>query len=251
MKPHFGQSDAAMNKLAGCNKFENGAGSISNQKVLDGLQTIASLELQARNEGFETPLEYLKAKHEEAAGMGLESGFFERNPWAIRQMLPAVNMTENMTPQPLPKGYYGHEDGCDCAVCEEMHFTELAKQQVDAAWNKLLDDYKSATMRIEELEAVLEAERKNVVYAQQKWAETEERVKKWKCWYDSRFAEAYNLRKALESIANTPDDYEMEYCREIAVVALEPETDDPSPYCQYCGAQRKESCTCGPIADNE
>ena len=26
-------------------------------------------------------------------------------------------------------------------------------------------------------------------------------------------------------------------------------TDDPALYCQYCGAQRKESCTCGPIAD--
>lgn len=25
---------------------------------------------------------------------------------------------------------------------------------------------------------------------------------------------------------------------------------DPSPYCQYCGARRKEDCNCGPIADN-
>jgi hypothetical protein len=28
-------------------------------------------------------------------------------------------------------------------------------------------------------------------------------------------------------------------------------TDDPSPYCQYCGAMKKETCTCGPIADND
>lgn len=56
--------------------------------------------------------------------MGLESGFFERNPWAIRQMLPAVNMTENMTPQPLTKGYYGHEGGCDCAVCDDVAFRQ-------------------------------------------------------------------------------------------------------------------------------
>lgn len=131
MKPHFGQIDAVMNKLAGCNKFENGA---------KGLEQIAELEAKAREAGFETPLEYLRAKHEEAAGMGLEPMFFERNPHAIRQMIPAVNMTEHMTPEPLPKGYYGHEDGCDCAVCESMHFSELAKQQVDAAWNKLLDD---------------------------------------------------------------------------------------------------------------
>lgn len=199
MKPHFGQSDAAMNKLAGCNKFPN-------QNKSDNLQVIADLEAKAKEAGFETPLEYLKAKHEEAAGMGLESGFFERNPWAIRQMLPAVNMTENMTPQPLTKGYYGHEDGCDCAVCEEMHFAELAKQQVDAAWNKLLDDYKSATMRIEELEAVLEAERKNVVYAQQKWAETEERVEKWKCWYESVLQSATRYREALLEISETADE---------------------------------------------
>ena len=26
---------------------------------------------------------------------------------------------------------------------------------------------------------------------------------------------------------------------------------DPSPYCQYCGAMRKASCTCGPIAEND
>jgi hypothetical protein len=28
-------------------------------------------------------------------------------------------------------------------------------------------------------------------------------------------------------------------------------TDDPSPYCQYCGAMKKSSCTCGPTADND
>lgn len=127
MKPHFGQSDAAMNKLAGCNKFENGTGSISNQKVLDGLKTIASLELQAKNAGFETPFEHLKAKHEEAAGMGLEPEFFER-----LKVQPMKNRTENMTPEPLPKGYYGHEDGCDCAVCENMYFHELHLNRVAA-----------------------------------------------------------------------------------------------------------------------
>lgn len=115
MKPHFGQSDAAMNKLAGCNKFPNAS---------KGLEQIADLEAKAKEAGFETPLEYLKAKHEEAAGMGLEPMFFECNLWAIRKMQPSANMTENMTPVPLPKGYYGHEDGCDCAVCEEMQLAE-------------------------------------------------------------------------------------------------------------------------------
>lgn len=121
MKPHFGQSDAAMNKLAGNNRFPNAG---------KGLEQIAELEAKAREAGFETPLEYLKAKHEEAAGMGLESGFFERNPWAVRQMLPAVNMTENMTPQPLPKGYFGHEDGCDCAVCEQAAWDDGQRKLV-------------------------------------------------------------------------------------------------------------------------
>jgi len=41
-----------------------------------------------------------------------------------------------------------------------------------------------------------------------------------------------------------------------AILARDPEMygsedDDPSPYCQYCGAQRKETCTCGPMADND
>lgn len=255
MKPHFGQSDAAMNKLAGCNKFENGTGSISNQKVLDGLKTIASLELQAKNAGFETQLEYLKAEHEEAAGMGLEPMFFERNPHLIRKMQPAVNMTdsmtpivedfdpikerdaaydlgykdaqrEHMTPDPLPEGYYGHHNGCDCAVCEDIHMSELAKQQVDAAWNKLLDDYKSATVRINELEAVLEAERKNVAYAQQKWSETEERVEKWKIWYESVSESAAQYKEALNQISKQPLEpahiYEIaERMKRIAKSALE------------------------------
>lgn len=126
MKPHFGQSDAAMNKLAGCNKFPN---------AMKGLEQIAELEAKAREAGFGTPLEYLRAKHEEAAGMGLEPMFFERNPH-----LKAVNMTENMTPQPLPKGYYGHEDGCDCAVCEQCAWDESQRKIADQEWNKLLDD---------------------------------------------------------------------------------------------------------------
>lgn len=50
MKPHFGQSDAAMNKLAGCNKFPN-------QNKSDHLQVIADLEAKAKEAGFETPLE--------------------------------------------------------------------------------------------------------------------------------------------------------------------------------------------------
>ena len=160
MKPHFGQSDAAMNKLAGCNQFPNAG---------EGLEQIAKLEARAKELGFDTPLELLKSQHEEAAGMGIEPNFFERNPWAIRQMQPAVNMTENMTPidenfDPVKErdaaydlgyrdaqreGYYGHHNGCDCAVCEEMHHAELAKMKVDAAWNKLLDDYKAATLQVE------------------------------------------------------------------------------------------------------
>lgn len=28
------------------------------------------------------------------------------------------------------------------------------------------------------------------------------------------------------------------------------ENDDPAPYCQYCGAKRKQDCDCGPIAEN-
>lgn len=94
MKPHFGQSDAAMNKLAGCNSFPNAG------KTFD----LTELEQKARAEGFETPF----------------------------QMMAAKNMTEHMTPEPLTKGYYGHEDGCDCAVCENMYFHELHLNRVAA-----------------------------------------------------------------------------------------------------------------------
>jgi hypothetical protein len=152
MKPHFGQSDAAMNKLAGCNKFENGAGSISNQKVLDGLQTIASLELQARNEGFETPYEMLTAKRiKRISPISYENGYEDGFEKGRMSMQPAKNMTEHMTPEPLPNGYYGHHNGCDCAVCEDIHMSELAKQRVDAEWNKLLDDNAMLVQQVAEI----------------------------------------------------------------------------------------------------
>ena len=92
MKPHFGQSDAAMNKLAGCNSFPNAG---------KGLEMIAELEQKACEAGFETPF----------------------------QMMAAKNMTEYMTPEPLPKGYYGHEYGCDCAVCENMMLGEARRER--------------------------------------------------------------------------------------------------------------------------
>ena len=113
MKPHFGQSDAAMNKLSGCNKFPNAG---------KGLEQIAELEAKAKEAGFNSPLEYLRSQHEEAAGMGLEPMFFERNPH-----LAAVNMTTNMIPE--PEGYYGHENGCDCAVCENMMLGEARRER--------------------------------------------------------------------------------------------------------------------------
>ena len=118
MKPHFGQSDAAMNKLAGCNSFPNAA---------KGLEMVAELEQKARDAGFKTPLEYLRSIHEEAAGMPLDERFYKQFT-----MQPAKNLTEGMTPEPLSKGYYGHEDGCDCAVCEHSYFHELHLNRVAA-----------------------------------------------------------------------------------------------------------------------
>ena len=115
MKPHFGQSDAAMNKLSGCNKFPNAG---------KGLEQIAELEAKAKEAGFETPLEYLKAKHEEVAGMGLEPGFFERNPWAIRQMRPAVNMADHPLQAKIEEGQLvirvGVKRLADCSTGDDL-----------------------------------------------------------------------------------------------------------------------------------
>lgn len=35
-----------------------------------------------------------------------------------------------------------------------------------------------------------------------------------------------------------------------ALLESREEETDPSPYCQYCGAMRETTCTCGPIVDN-
>lgn len=121
MKPHFGQSDAAMNKLAGCNSFPNTG---------KGLEMIAELEAKAREAGFNTPLECLRAQHESAAGMGLEPEFIERLMTKASSHIEPKGQCGlvaefTLRREPLTKGYFGHEDGCDCAVCENMHFREL------------------------------------------------------------------------------------------------------------------------------
>ena len=121
MKPHFGQSDAAMNKLAGHNRFPNAS---------KGLEQIAELEAKAREAGFNTPLEYLRAQHESAAGMGLEPEFIERLMTKSSKRIEPKGQGGlvaefTLRGEPLTKGYFGHEDGCDCAVCENMHFREL------------------------------------------------------------------------------------------------------------------------------
>ena len=163
MKPHFGQSDAAMNKLAGCNSFPNGD-VVHNQKVLDGLKTVESLEVQAKNAGYDTPYGYLAAKNGYLVGnkpkrispISYENGFEDGYEKAKKEY--SVSMSgemyvteENMTPEPLPEGYYGHENGCDCAVCEDMHNTELRRKIVDAEWNKLLDDNATLIKQVEEI----------------------------------------------------------------------------------------------------
>lgn len=205
MKPHFGQSDAAMNKLAGCNQLPN------NNKPPDLLRLSG----------------YTKAEHEEAAGMGLEDAFMKQPPCSC---VPCKHYESSLDEVPCKycrdhakfeekdfdpvkerdaaydlgykdaqktQGYYGHHNGCDCAVCEDMHNTELRRKIADAEWNKLLDDIKRLTV-------LLEAEQKNVVYAQQKWAEAEERVEKWKAWYESVSGDAAKYRNSLQQIANQP-----------------------------------------------
>jgi len=49
------------------------------------------------------------------------------------------------------QGYWGHENGCDCAVCEDMTQINLSRTIVDAEWNKLLDENATLTAEIERL----------------------------------------------------------------------------------------------------
>ena len=104
MKPHFGQSDAAMNKLAGCNSFPNAG------KTFD----LTELEQMAREAGCETPFEYLSYRDKR-----------------IQQNIDSA-----------AQGYYGHELGCDCAICEDVAQRERFRKTADAEWNKLMDENK-------------------------------------------------------------------------------------------------------------
>jgi hypothetical protein len=59
------------------------------------------------------------------------------------------------------KGYYGHENGCDCAVCDDIAMRKSLQTIADAEFNKLLDDNASLLAHCKELEEInqrLEAE---------------------------------------------------------------------------------------------
>ncbi len=137
MKPHFGQSDAAMNKLAGCNVLPN------NNKPADlARRDIPCSCIPCKHYEFsidEVPCKYCRyhAKFEEK----------DFDPVKERDAAYDLGYKDAQKAQ----GYYGHHNGCDCAVCEDMHNTELRRKIVDAEWNKLLDDNSTLVKQVEEL----------------------------------------------------------------------------------------------------
>jgi len=178
MKPHFGQSDAAMNKLAGCNILPN------NNKPADlpRLRNVPCSCIPCKH--YEVSLD-----HGPCVSCRDHAKFEEKDFDPVKERDAAYDLGYKDAQK--VQGYYGHENGCDCAVCEDMAQRELSRKIVDAEWNKLLDDNKRLTV-------LLEAEQKNVAYAQQKWAEAEERAEKWKAWYESVSEPAAKNREAAE-----------------------------------------------------
>lgn len=152
MKPHFGQSDAAMNKLD------------LHKLPLPDVGACSCVPCKH----YEVSLD-----HGPCVSCRDHAKFEEKDFDPVKERDAAYDLGFKDA-----QGYYGHHNGCDCAVCEDMHNTALRRKIVDAEWNKLMDDNKRLT-------SLLDAEQKNVVYAQQKWAEAEERVEKWKAFYDS------------------------------------------------------------------
>ncbi|MDD2898971.1 MAG: hypothetical protein PHI31_09690 [Desulfuromonadaceae bacterium] len=85
-----------------------------------------------------------------------------------------------------------HEQPCDCAICDEIHFNRETRRQkrrtatdpdclvksVNAAWERATGaNYPAhAEAIINGLRAVIVAESKNVAYAQSKWADAESRL---------------------------------------------------------------------------
>ena len=129
MKPHFGQSDAAMNKLAGCNILPN------NNKPAD--------LLKLRN----IPCSCVPCKHYEVS---LDHGpcvscrdhakFQEKDFDPVKERDAAYDLGYKDAQK--VQGYYGHELGCDCAVCEDCAQRESIRKIADAEWNKLMDENK-------------------------------------------------------------------------------------------------------------
>ena len=136
MKPHFGQSDAAMNKLAGCNVLPN------NNKPADlARRGIPCSCVPCKH--YEVSLDHVPCVSCRDHAKFEEKGF---DPVAERD---AAYDRGFQDAQAL--GYYGHHNGCDCAVCEDIHMSELAKQRVDAEWNKLLDDNAMLVQQVAEI----------------------------------------------------------------------------------------------------
>lgn len=143
MKPHFGQSDAAMNKLAGINQLPN------NNKPPD----LTKLDLHKLPSPDVGDYSCVPCKHYEVS---LDHGpcvscrdhakFEEKDFDPVKERDAAYDLGFKDA-----QGYYGHHNGCDCAVCEDMYNRDLQRKIVDAEWHKLLDDNATLIKQVEEI----------------------------------------------------------------------------------------------------
>lgn len=142
MKPHFGQSDAAMNKLAGCNRLPN----TNKPADLSKLRNVPCSCVPCKH--YEVSLD-----HGPCVSCRDHAKFEEKDFDPVKERDAAYDLGYKDAQQEHMKaqGYYGHHNGCDCAVCEDMHNRDLQRKIVDAEWNKLLDGNATLIKQVEEI----------------------------------------------------------------------------------------------------
>lgn len=181
-------------------------GQLDPQKRIDQLQNdLHSIQLHANeleeiNKGFASQIKELKDENEQL----IQTGINFHEAWS--ELYDAITKIESVADEDW-------ENGRQIA---EIARGTLGKHQTQHHKCK----------RCNQLETTLEAGRKNVAYAQHKWAEAEERVEKWKAFYESAVESHVKYFSALKVIAQMEISglswqHDYEKCANIAREALE------------------------------
>lgn len=183
MKPHFGQSDAAMNKLAGCNRLPN----TNKPADLSKLRNVPCSCVPCKHYG-------VSLDHGPCVSCRDHAKFEEKDFDPVKERDAAYDLGYKDAQQEHMKAqdYYGHHNGCDCAVCEDMHNRDLQRKEL----NESVAIYENQCVEAEKTIAQLTND-KNAALSKAEF---------WRVSHDAACEDAKNWRRDAQELQGTLND---------------------------------------------